>query len=110
MYKNILKNAKELDVNPNFRKLNSKEESDLVRVLEGFNKVISESTEKLEPCIIAKYTIKLVNTFSKFYNSHPILSLEDEELMKARLILVEATCQIIKNSLDLMGIEVVENI
>ena len=108
--KNILKNAKELDVNPNFRKLNSKEESDLVRVLEGFNKVISESTEKLEPCIIAKYTIKLVNTFSKFYNSHPILSLEDEELMKARLILVEATCQIIKNSLDLMGIEVVENI
>ena len=30
--------------------------------------------------------------------------------MKARLILVEATCQIIKNSLDLMGIEVVENI
>ena len=45
-----------------------------------------------------------------FYNSHLVLNLEDKELMKARLILVEATCQVIKNALDLIGIEVVEDI
>lgn len=107
---NILRNDKKLDVEPNYNKLNSKEEVDLVNILESFSKVINEAIDKLEPWIIAKYTIKVANTFNKFYNSHSILSLEDDELMKARLILVKATCQIIKNSLDLMGIEVVENI
>ena len=60
--------------------------------------------------IITEYTVKVANTFNMFYNSHLVLNLEDKELMKARLILVEATCQVIKNALDLIGIEVVEDI
>jgi arginyl-tRNA synthetase len=36
------------------------------------------------------------------------MNAEDEETKKARLKLVEATCQVLKNGLSLLGIEVVE--
>ena len=106
--KAILKKAEELDVSPNFSKLNSEEEIELVNIIENFGNIINYATDKLEPWIITRYTIKVTNTFNKFFNSHTLLNLEDKELMKARLVLVEATCQVIKNALDLIGIEVVE--
>ena len=106
--KAILKKAEELDVSPNFSKLNSEEEIKLVNILKNFGNVINYAIDKLEPWIITRYTIKVANTFNKFFNSHTLLNLEDKELMKARLVLVEATCQVIKNALDLIGIEVVE--
>ena len=106
----ILKNVEEFDITPNFGKMNSKEEIKLVKTLESFSNAINDATEKLEPSIITEYTVKVANTFNMFYNSHLVLNLEDKELMKARLILVEATCQVIKNALDLIGIEVVEDI
>ena len=46
--------------------------------------------------------------FNKFYNAHSVLNLEDEGLKEARINLVKATCQVIKNSLALIGIEVVD--
>ena len=106
----ILKNVEEFDIAPNFGKMNSKEEIKLVKTIESFSNAINDATEKLEPSIITEYTVKVANTFNMFYNSHLVLNLEDKELMKARLILVEATCQVIKNALDLIGIEVVEDI
>ncbi|HPZ52164.1 MAG TPA: DALR anticodon-binding domain-containing protein, partial [Clostridia bacterium] len=44
---------------------------------------------------------------NKFYNSCSILKAE-EEVMKARLNLVEASCICIKTGLNLLGIEEVE--
>ena len=90
--------------------MNSKEEIKLVKTLKNFSNAINDATDKLEPSIITEYTVKVANTFNMFYNSHLVLNLEDKELIKARLILVEATCQVIKNALDLIGIEVVEDI
>ena len=56
------------------------------------------------------YIIEVADKFNKFYSVHLLLNLEDKELMKARLVLVEATCQVIKNALALIGIEVLEKI
>lgn len=106
----ILKRVGNLDVVPNFSKLNSKEEIELVKILDGFAIEIHNATEKLEPSIMTRYIIEVANKFNKFYNIHSLLNLEDKELMKARLVLVEATCQVIKNALALIGIGVVEEI
>lgn len=108
--KELLKRFEYIDVTPNFRKLNSKEELELVKILEGFYLAINNATEELEPSIITKYTIEVVHRFNEFYINHSLLNLKDKGLIMARLELVKATCQVIKNALELIGIEVVEEI
>lgn len=104
----ILTRAGEVNEAPDFTKLNSKEEFELVKTLENFNKNIHLAIEKLEPSVVTRYVIEVAKTFNKFYNNHSVLNLEDKSLMAARLSLVKSTCQVIKNGLELIGIEVVE--
>lgn len=104
----ILTRAGEINEAPDFAKLSSKEEFELVKTLENFNKNIHLATEKLEPSVVTRYVIEVAKLFNKFYNSHSVLNLEDKSLMAARLALVKSTCQVIKNGLELIGIEVVE--
>ena len=104
----ILTRAGEVNEAPDFTKLNSKEEFELVKALESFGKNIHLAIEKLEPSVVTRYVIEVAKTFNKFYNNHSVLNLEDKSLMAARLALVKSTCQVIKNGLELIGIEVVE--
>lgn len=105
----ILERAGEIDLtNVDYSKLNSKEEFELIKSLEGFKKNIHLAIEKFEPSVMSRYVIEVAKLFNKFYNAHSVLNLEDEELKKARLALVKASLQVIKNGLGLLGIEVVE--
>lgn len=106
--KSILRRAQESKIDADFSKLNSKEEFELVKHLENFNNQIHVAVEKLEPSIVTRYVIEVAKAFNKFYNAHSVLNLEDEGLKNARLELVEASCQVIKNGLYLLGIDVVE--
>ncbi|CDI49035.1 arginine--tRNA ligase [Clostridium tetani] len=106
--KSILRKAEEIQGDVDYSKLSSKEEFELVKTLEGFNKSILQAIEKLEPSIVTRYVIEVAKAFNKFYNHNSILNAEDEEIKKARIKLVESTCQVIKNALNLLGIEVVE--
>lgn len=105
----ILERAGEVDLtNVDYSKLNSKEEFELIKSLESFKKNIHLAIEKFEPSVMSRYVIEVAKLFNKFYNAHSVLNLEDEELKKARLALVKASLQVIKNGLGLLGIEVVE--
>lgn len=105
----ILEKAKGIKLeNPDYSLLNSKEEFELIKSLESFKKTIHQAVEKLEPSVISRYVIEVAKAFNKFYNAHSVLNLEDENLKKARLSLVKASLQVIKNGLGLLGIEVVE--
>lgn len=106
--KSILRKATGINGDADFSKLNSKEEFELAKTLEGFNKAILLAIDKLEPSVVTRYTIDVAKAFNKFYNAHSVLNLEDEGLKIARLKLIEATAQVIKNSLYLIGINVVE--
>ena len=104
----ILRRAENVNAEVDYTKLNSKEEFELVKTLENFNKQILLALDKLEPSILTRYVIEVAKAFNKFYNAHSVLNLEDEVLKATRLKLVEASCIVIKNGLDLIGIEVVE--
>lgn len=105
----ILEKAKDIELtNIDYSKLNSKEEFELVKAIESFRKNIHLATEKYEPSVVTRYVVEVAKLFNKFYNSHSVLNLEDEELKKARLSLVKSSLQVIKNGLGLLGIDVVE--
>ncbi|MDD7793243.1 arginine--tRNA ligase [Clostridium sp. 'White wine YQ'] len=106
--KSILRKVGEIQGEVDYSKLSSKEEFELIKTLENFNKNILSALDKLEPSIVTRYSVDVAKAFNKFYNSHSVSNLEDEGLKIARVKLIEATCQVIKNSLDLIGIQVIE--
>ncbi|AYF53367.1 arginine--tRNA ligase [Clostridium botulinum C] len=106
--KSILRRAGEVQGEVNFAALNSQEEFNLVKVLGNLKEEVLVAIDKLEPSIVTRYIIDVAKAFNKFYNAHNIMATEDMAVKNARLKLVEATCQVIKNGLDLLGIEVVE--
>lgn len=101
-------NGNETNVKIDYNTLNSKEEFELVKQLEGFQSSIMYAIEKLEPSVVTRFVIDVAKSFNKFYNQHNIANLEDESAKLAKVKMVEATCIVIKNALGLIGIEVVD--
>ncbi|MBO1263894.1 arginine--tRNA ligase [Proteiniclasticum sp. SCR006] len=87
--------------------LSTQEEFELSKTLEGFGNAVKVAMEKYEPSVITRYVLQVAKDFNKFYNNCQINSAE-AELKKARLQLVEATTIVIRNALELLGIETVE--
>ncbi|GAA0116292.1 arginine--tRNA ligase [Clostridium senegalense] len=107
--KSILRKVGEgLEENIDYSKLTSKEEFELVKELGNLENVINFALDKLQPCMVTRYCIDVAKAFNKFYNAHNIANSESEEIKNARINLVKATLQVLKNGLSLIGLEVVE--
>lgn len=106
--KSILRRFGTIEGAVNYSVLNSKEEFELVKLLDKFNEAIDATLNKLEPCMISRYVLDVAKAFNKFYNACSIANAESDEVKNSRLKLVEATCVVIKNALELLGLEVVE--
>lgn len=98
---------KKVDEKADFSLLNTPEEIELIKMLGNFTSVVKEATEQLKPHLIASYVYNLSSQFSLFYNACPVLKAE-EEVKKARLVLIECVKRVIENGLGLLGIEVLE--
>lgn len=104
---NMLLKYKEINIKVNLNKLNLKEEFELVKSLEKFNMVINDAIEKLEPSILLVYIVEVTKSLNKIYNEYFMVNIKDKELMESRLALIKATCQVINNALDLIGVEII---
>jgi len=91
----------------NFSLLSNKEEIELIKKIASYPEIIEKSAVELRPNTIANYSYELAKQFNEFYHLHNILK-EKEEIKKSRLILAECVMQTLKNSLNLLGIEVLE--
>jgi arginyl-tRNA synthetase len=76
---------------------------DVIRLLSKFPEVVLESARKYEPSMVTRYVTNLAQRFNRFYHDNPIL-VDDVELKKARLALVDATRQTLKTGLNLVGL------
>lgn len=83
------------------------EESKLLRMFCQFPEVVRESTINYSPNFIANYLYGLASQFNLFYQKYPILKTEEKN-KQLRLLITQATAQIIKNGLYLLGIETVD--
>lgn len=76
---------------------------DVIRLLSKFPEVVLEAARKYEPSMITRYVTNLAQRFNRFYHDNPIL-VDDVEVKKARLALVDATRQTLKTGLGLVGL------
>lgn len=77
---------------------------DLLKAIGEYHSAIVEAAERYEPCMIARFLIKVSSCFNKFYHDCSILQAEPK-LKAARLALVEITQKVIRDACSLLGIE-----
>lgn len=93
----------EIDDQVDFSLLKEKQEVDLIKLIYNTPEVIISAKDKLEPSVITRHVTDLAQSFNSFYNNIHILNSE-EDLKRARALLVYAVKVNIKNLLDLLGI------
>ncbi|HLC58324.1 MAG TPA: arginine--tRNA ligase [Candidatus Nanoarchaeia archaeon] len=103
----ILRKAKQKKGKINFNLLKEPQELAVINLLSQFQEKIKETINSYKPHILAKYLFDLAQTFNEFYAVCPVIS-ENKEQMQVRLLLVQSTKQVLKNGLELLGIEAPE--
>lgn len=87
--------------------LKEEQELDLIRRLADLPQEIEIAAHNLDPSRITHYVLDVASLFHSFYNACRV-RVEDEELMKARLLLILCTRQVLANVLKLLGIDAPE--
>jgi arginyl-tRNA synthetase len=103
----IRKSGVEVSGDIDYSLLSDERSMEIVRLLNRFPEIVTSAAEKYEPSIITRFTVNVAQEFNRFYHDNPIIS-DDEALTKARLLLVDAVRQTIKNGLTLIGLEAPE--
>lgn len=89
----------------NFSLLKSENEIKLIDDLNKYPDILFESATSLKPHILTRYLFELSQDFNTFYHSCKVIG-EDPSLQNVRLILCEAIRRIIKNGLNILTIDV----
>ncbi|MEA3398395.1 MAG: arginine--tRNA ligase [Patescibacteria group bacterium] len=92
--------------NIKYDKLTEKKEHVLVLELAKFNDIVLKAGENYDPSLAAKYLFDLARIFNDYYHKISVLKAE-KDVREARLALILSISQVIKNGLNLLGIETV---
>ena len=83
--------------------LTEPQEIKLLTVLARYPEVIENAAQAYEPHQLVYYLKELANDFHSYYNTSQFL-IDDDKVRTARLTLITATKQVIKNGLSLLGV------
>ncbi|MBE0068240.1 arginine--tRNA ligase [Thermoanaerobacterium thermosaccharolyticum] len=83
--------------------LNEEAEIDLIKKLAYLPEEVTIAAKTMAPHRITRYVLDVASLFHTFYNSCRVRGV-DEELMKARIVLIDSTRIVIKNVLDMLKI------
>ena len=83
----------------------SEEERILVKLVASLPVVVDRAAEELKPSLLAGYLLELATAFHSFYSSARVLGSEKQDF---RLRLVDAVRITLANSMELLGIPVLE--
>lgn len=84
-------------------------EKSLLMLLASFPELVEKSAEEYKPNIIWRFALNLAKSFSSYYHQAKILDENNKELTWARLSLLKAIQQTLKNALTLLGIDTPES-
>ena len=96
------------EAGPHLSALTAAHEIALLRALANYPAVIEKAAGAREPHQLAHYLLDLANDFHRCYNAGRFL-VEDEQRRTARLALAEATGEVIRNGLAILGVSAPES-
>ena len=87
--------------------LNEKEIT-LIQKMNDFGAVVAQAGIDYSPSGIANYCYELTKEFNQFYHDYSILNADTDDEKTTRLVLAQNVAKVIKNGMELLGIEVPE--
>ena len=84
----------------------SKIEKEIVQSILTYPTIINEAANNLSPALVANYVYDLVKAFNNFYQTTPILKVDDQAVLEFRIALSNMVARVVKSGMALMGIEV----
>lgn len=88
--------------------LEQSHETHLISLIGRYPEIVELAAVHCEPHQVAYYLREVANGLHSYYNAVPLLC-EHEQLRCARLCLLEAVRQVLKNGLDLLGVSAPES-
>jgi len=89
-------------------KLVAPEEITLANHLLNFGITLEAVAEELRPNYLCNYLFELAGKFTSFYENCPVLKADDAATRDSRLALCDLTARVLKQGLETLGIETVE--
>lgn len=86
-------------------KLNE-DETVVIKALLQFPEVMDQAARNFSPAVLANYTYELVKKYNGFYQNNSILKAETEQSIAFRLLLSKKVGEVIKASMNCLGIQV----
>jgi arginyl-tRNA synthetase len=86
----------------------SEKEKNLLRLIHDFPNVVRDAGETYNPSLISNFIYELVKEYNQFYHDYSILKEENQDNRDFRLILSQMVSRLVKNGMDLLGIEMPE--
>lgn len=80
-------------------------ERDLAVLLDGYREAIVLAATQFDPSHVANHAYQVAKAFHKFYHDCPILRAESATARESRLRLSVATAGVLKDALELLGME-----
>ena len=88
--------------------LNEAHEQDLVTLLSRYPEIIESAARAHEPHQLAHYCRELANGLHTYYNAHQFI-VEDDTIRNARITLILAVRQVLRNALGILGVSAPES-
>jgi len=83
-------------------------EWEIAKSLASFPEVVTAAARELNPSVLTGYLFDLCRSYSGYYQDHPVLKNENQDLVVSRIALVRAMEQVLRNGLSLLGIPFLE--
>ena len=80
----------------------------VVKILHSLPDTIEAAAEAYSPAMVANYAYDLAKAFNSFYQDTPILRETDPQLKAFRVCLCAFVAHALKNTMNILGIEVPE--
>lgn len=88
-------------------KLNDKEKQ-VIKILHSMPQTIKQAANAYSPALIANYAYDLAKAYNSFYQDTPILREDNAALKSMRISLCISVANALRNTMDILGIEVPE--
>ncbi|MBU1002810.1 MAG: arginine--tRNA ligase [Proteobacteria bacterium] len=89
--------------------LDTPEDKRLLKIMEQFPDAVASSARTLSPHHVSYYLMELAGSLHSYYHSNQILGAENQNQMRARMLLLDAVAQILRNGLALLGVSAPES-
>ena len=85
-------------------RLTTSEDLELLKLLEQYPDTVAAAARSFSPHLVSFYLRDLAARLHRYYTINPVLTAGDAGLTAARLRLLEAVAQVVRNGLDLLGV------